>query len=269
MDVIRRAAIPIVFVIILSTFPASIGEDMSSPSKIPKLTDFTTPVLAPGESGDLNFTIQNRYSGKVVNLTLTAEIYKYATLTESRTVDAKFQDAPRIEYQGRDYGTVFPILLGSLATGEKMDVRFKILTSQATPHGDLFNSAAYMLRTSIFFEYKQTNDTKTYRMSSRGYISDPDWENATRGGGLNITYIKAKYQIDAIIPETSFTVRDPMPFWPLFILIGMAVLFGALGVVFYLHEAHGHFPTLDKRLKEWSGKLRKARRPPKKRKDQS
>ena len=266
----RGLALVISISMLLCAVPTVTGEDISSPSKIPKLSDFGTPVLAPGESGDLNFTVQNRYSGKIMNLTLAIEIYKYATLSESRIVDAQFPDPPRISYMGRDYGTKLSpaILIGSLMNGVKVEVRFTMHTTTATPHGSLFDNAAYFVRTSIAFEYTQGNATTSHKMLSRGYFSDPDWENATRGGGLNITYLKTRYGIDAIVPETSFTVREPVPSWPLYLLIGLAAFFGLLAMVFYLHEAHGYFPTLDKRLQQWSGKLRKGRRPPKKRKDE-
>jgi hypothetical protein len=270
MNLSRGLTFALAISILLATLPIASGDDISSPSKIPKFGDFTTPVLAPGESGDLNFTIQNRYSGKLLNLTLAIEIYKYATLSESKVVNAQFPDPPRISYMGREYGTKLdpPILVGSLVSGVKIEVRFTIHTSKSTPHGSLFDNAAYFVRTSIVFEYTQANVTSSHKMMSRGYFSDPDWENATRGGGLNITYLRARYGVDAIVPETSFTVREPIPSWPLYILIGLAALFGVLAIVFYMHETHGYFPTLDKRLQQWSGKLRKGRRPPKKRKDE-
>jgi len=266
----RVLAIAAILSLALSSLPASRADDISNPAKMPLFDNFTTPVLAPGESGDINFTIKDRYADKIINLTLGVEVYKYATLSESRDVDARFADPPRISYMGRDYGSKLdpPILVGSLPPGQRVEVRFTVHTSQSTPHGDLFNSASYNVRFRIDFEYMQAGVTGKHKMLSRGYISDPDWENATRGGGLNITYLKTRYGMDALITETSFTVREPMPLWPLFLLVGLAVLFGVLGAVFYLHETHGYFPTLDQRLKEWSGKLRKTRGPPKKRKDE-
>jgi len=259
-------------ILALVTHMSSIaGEDMSNPGKIPRLGDFTTPVLSPGESGDLNFTITNRYSGKILNLTLGLEIYKYATLRESRMIDSTFSDPPTLTYLGREYGTklVPEVLLGALSSGTKLGVVFTIHTKKSTPHGSVFDNAAYFVRISIRFEYTEGNQTSSYKMMSRGYFSDSDWENATRGGGLNLTYLKTRYGVDAIIPETSFTVREPVPAWPLYLLIFLAGLFGVLAIIFYLHETHGYFPSLDKRLKEWSGKLRKVRRLPEKGKNKS
>lgn len=263
---LRALPVMLAALLVASSMPGGTGEDISSPSRIPRFTDFTTPVLAPGESGRLNFTVENRYADTIHDLTLHAEIYRYATLEGSREVDLSFTSPPRMEYLGRDEGTSTSIALGSLAPGDRIALVFTIVTSENTPHGSLFDNAAYFVRFAIDFRYPDGNGSLSgYRMISRGYISDADWEAATRDGGLNLTLIRERYNASAIIPETSFTVREPIPLWPLFLLVGLAVLFGTLGTIFYLHEEHGRFPWLDKRLKQWSGKLRKARGLPQKR----
>ena len=48
------------------------------------LTGFGTPTLTPGESGTFSFKLFNPYPGFMVNVTLTADIYKYATSNEAR-----------------------------------------------------------------------------------------------------------------------------------------------------------------------------------------
>jgi hypothetical protein len=56
-------------------------------------------------------------------------------------------------------------------------------------------------------------------------------------GGINITYLG----VDGILVDTSFSVKKPMPMWPLALLIGLTILFLALAVVFYLvEEEKGH-----------------------------
>ena len=116
----------------------------------------------------------------------------------------------------------------------------------------------YFVRHKITFTYLPEGDSlqQGFAMLSRGYYSSEQWEG--------FDYSNLYYQLDGssgIIPDSSFSVKDPVPLWPLAALIGLCVLFGALAVVFYLAEEHGEqYPRLKKALQYWSGKFEQRRR---------
>jgi hypothetical protein len=152
-------------------------------------------------------------------------------------------------------------------------LRFDVHTSAATPHGSLFDPAAYFVRISLEFTHSRTvagklNETR-YKLISRGFITDADWEAANRGPSLDIKAISVNYStpglgyldVIGIVPETSFTVREPFPLWPLGVVASLAVFTGILGIMLWMNEAHGSFPWLRAGLDRLQGKVRKRVRP--------
>jgi len=108
------------------------------------------------------------------------------------------------------------------------------------------------------FDYNGTH----LLMKSRGYFTNKAWDNATTNvngsravGGINLTMLA----VDGILPDSSFSVKEPIPMWPLALLIGLTIFFGAMALMFYLVEEKGH-PKLKERFYKGSGKLKQARR---------
>ena len=95
-------------------------------------------------------------------------------------------------------------------------------------------------------------------VKSRGYFTNAQWEAATDQlnlnqsiGGINITYLG----VDGILVDTSFSVKKPMPMWPLALLIGLTVLFAVLAVVLYLVEEEKGNIKLKKMFFPQAGKV--------------
>src|SRR5438094_7376937 len=60
-----------------------------------------SPELAPGDSGRFEFYFNSTYSEPMYNVTLTASIYRYATIDESILIDASWPYAyPKIGETG-------------------------------------------------------------------------------------------------------------------------------------------------------------------------
>ncbi|HLF07252.1 MAG TPA: hypothetical protein VI893_08795 [Thermoplasmata archaeon] len=253
------------------------------PGQIPFLSGFSTPALAPGESGTLNFSLRNRYADATVrDFVVGVEVYKYATRDSSSPVDGSSADAPAICVEARpraqcttaDRVGGYPDLPPNTFP---VHLRFDVHSSPETLHGSLFDPAAYFVRISLEFTHSKSvagklNETR-YKLISRGFVTDADWEKANDGPGLDMEMISKNYStpglgyldVIGIIPETSFTVREPFPLWPLAILIGLAALTGILGVMLWMHESRGSFPWLRAALDRGAGKMRK-RMPPRPRK---
>jgi len=234
--------------VLLLALPVSAEENLSAPNKIPDLSDFKAPQIVPGSSGGYQFSVRNRYNGTLENASLTIEVYKWATLEDAKDI-GKVSDPPEISEGARQGYTAPPFSLGpNQTTTEKITIS----TSKSTPQG------TYFVRQMMQFDYNGTH----LLMKSRGYFSNKEWDNATTNvngsravGGINLTLLG----VDGILPDSSFSVKEPIPMWPLALLIGLTIFFGALALVFYLLEEKGH-PKLKERFYKGSGKLKQARR---------
>ena len=234
--------------LLLVAMPASAEENLSAPNKIPDLSGFKTPQIVPGSSGGYQFSVRNRYNGTLENATLTIEIYKWATLEEAKDI-GRISDPPEIS-EGVRQGYTAPAF--SLGPNQTFAVKISIGTSKSTPQGTFF------VRQMMQFGYNGTH----LLMKSRGYFTNKEWDNATTNangsravGGINLTMLA----VDGILPDSSFSVKEPIPMWPLALLIGLTIFFGAMALMFYLVEEKGH-PKLKERFYKGSGKLKQARR---------
>ncbi len=223
---------------------------LRAPNRVPDLGDFTTPVIRPGEKGTYNFTIENRYEDTMSNVKVHVEIYMWATIEEAKAVDKVDEPLPYFEATGEQAWEDDDI--GDVEPGERIDVRLVIRTDEDALKG------TYFVRHRVTFTYLPSGESlgQGFVMSSRGFYSKEQWEG--------FDYTNLYYQLDrsaGIIPDSSFSVKDPVPAWPLATLIFLCALFGVLAVVFYLAEEHGdRYPRLKKALQYWSGKLEQRRR---------
>ena len=247
-DMDLKAPAAALLLLALTAFPAAADENLSAPNRIPDLADFRTPQIVPGGSGGYQFTVRNRYNGTFDNASLTVEIYKWATLEEARDIEHVFSP-PRIsEGAGQSYTAA----ISSLGPNQTYSLKIAISSSKSTPQG------TYFVRHGIQFDYNGSH----LLMKSRGFFSNRLWDNATTNqngsravGGINLTMLG----VDGILPDSSFSVKEPIPMWPLALLVGLTILFGALALVYYLMDEKGH-PLLKKRFYKSAGKLKQARR---------
>lgn len=207
---------------------------VSQPNLVPDFGDFTTPVIRPGEGGTYNFTITNRYDQEITGVTVTVEVYMWATIEESSSIVDLDGPVPKVEGD-TSYTETFP----SIPSGGSVPVKLKFKTSGDTPKG------TYFVRHRIEFTYGDQD----FRMDSRGHYTWDEWEG--------FDYSNLHYQLGTagIVPDSSFSVKDPVPLWPLATLIALCVLFGSLAVVFYLAEEHGEqYPRLKRGLQRLTGR---------------
>jgi hypothetical protein len=216
---------------------------ISNPGNIPFLDNFDTPQLKPGERGGFDFSIENRYNYDMTNVTLTAGIYAVASpyfYDEIRDV----RNPPKIN----DLGIETDFYLGTIENESTIWVNFTINSFSDTTQG------TYFVRFQLTFAYNNTD----YKMQSRGYFSDSEWESAISNatdedhGEVDLSILG----VDGIIPDSSFKVQDPIPIWPLYVcIIPLAVMLAILAVLFYMQEQHNMFPWLDQGFKYWTGKF--------------
>ncbi len=218
------------------------------------LSDFSTPIIRPGNEGNLEFNLTNPYGFEIENVILTTEIYGYADLDEERDI-SEIDDPPVFRITddtrrslGRDV----------ISSERELPQRFTIRTTDDTEEG------VYFVRFKLEFRYSEEGNESL--MKSKGYFTDSEWENATKrpgrtdepyyAGSINITQLG----VNGIIPDSSFTVKTPIPRWPQYLLGGLAAFFGIFAVMLYMQEEYNSFPWLEDILDHWSGKFNQFRR---------
>jgi hypothetical protein len=236
---------------------STVQEYVKDPAAIPRFKNYTTPTIEPGSSGTLSFVIENRYNNATEQTVLTIELYELGTIKYSKLI-GDVKNPPRIGESGNMQRLV--MTLNRVESNKPLVKEFTIRTSSDTEEG------TYFVRFNLTFNF---NGTK-YTMLSRGYYSDADWEFATKNPGgdesnINMSYLYIHYNSIAIIPDTAFSVKSPIPMWPFYLLVALTIMFAALAVVFYLQEEYNKFPRLEKALQKWTGKFYQRRRLLKKR----
>jgi hypothetical protein len=224
------------------------------------LDDFHTPVIVPGGNGVFSLSVNNpdpiNLTGDMTYVSLNISIYQYATLEESRMVSDIANPPQIIE---ADQAVEYQIENLTISPGNQYDLIFTISTQTGTPHGSYFSQSTYFVRFWLEFEYEGVN----YTMVSRGYFNDEQWHNLTETesgpGDVNQTYLR-ELGFDGIIPDSSFSVKQPIPIWPFYLLIGITAFVGILATCLYILDNPGKYPKFERKLLRINGWLIQLRR---------
>ncbi len=281
-QMVFRSVVALLALTLLLVPPSGADWDpyVSHPGYIPDFHNFTTPQLVPGESSPLTLEVTNRYAEPLENVVVSMEIYMRADIESSEIIDAVAADArPRItegcwirlsngegECDAAPAGQRATFSPGTLTTGETVRFSTDIQSTEerswlrCTLLGSRCDTGTtegtYFVRFMLDFDHNGT----TRSMLSRGHWSMAEWETATTDvpdgapGNINLTVLG----VDGVIPDSSFAVKVPIPKWPLYVMIGLTVMFAGLTVVFYLEE-EGTYPKLNKWLQQQRGKLNQLR----------
>lgn len=243
-------------------------EDPRNPGLVNKLVNvFDTPGLPnvglkPGDKGEFKIQIVNPYEGNMTNIVFNASIYSYATLEEIQDVTSAWttpfvEESSSIEYSLQPF---------NLNTSEDRNVTFTIVTSYDTPHGGAFTQSTYFMRLQLEFDYTNLTGTEHLIMKSPGHFSTEVWMEATRTpeesdepyyrGMVNLTYLREQTgQIDGILPDSSFSLKEQIPVWPFYAVIALMIISGFLAFMFYLEEKPGTWPWMERRWLGFKGKI--------------
>jgi len=258
--------------------PPTTAEDWGAVGKVTKLMSVkASPELAPGDSGRFEFYLNSTYTEAMINVTLTASIYRYATIDESIAVDSSWPYAyPKIAETGT---RAWSWTASRVDPGSRL-MNFTVVTaadSHDMPHGSIFSQSSYFVRFSVDFEGNVSGTLTPFRLASRGFFTDAQWNLATSAnstnpctppscrGNVNLTVLG----VDGVLPDSAFGVKEPIPRWPFYLLIGLAALFLVLAFLFWVEENPGSYPRVEASWARTRGRLARTfapirrRRPPK------
>ncbi len=197
-----RKILAVIILILLLFIQGVEGEDyISNPSNIPliEISKLPSPLNASDDSF-LNFSIENRYEKDMSNITLTVEVFEYATKDENIPIN----ELSHPPFLGNELIYIHEIQ--NLANGTQEYIQIPVTSAANTKKG------VYFMRTQLAFTYENTS----YTMKSKSHFSIEDWASATRAplsdneeelyysGKVSITYL----DVDGIIPDSSFCVED-------------------------------------------------------------
>ncbi|MGQ0796264.1 MAG: hypothetical protein ACT4OI_00130 [Methanobacteriota archaeon] len=233
------------------------------------LSVIDTPQLAPGERGSFRFEFNSTYDEPIVDVTLRAEIYMYATIEEAIPVDGNWsypypqiEESPGARSHTWNLGTVPPRTASAL--------NFTVATaadSRDMPHGSVFSQATYFVRFRVEFEGNVTGTLTPFVMASPGYFTRAQWEAARNltntdpcvppwcRGNVNLTILG----VDGIVPDSSFGVKEPIPQWPFYALVAGAVGFLVFAFLFWVEENPGAYPRVEVWWARTRGRLARLR----------
>lgn len=236
-----RRAVPWVL-LALMVLPAPVGgHGISDPIASVRVVGVeSTPQLAPGEAGDLSLVVTNPYPFAMANVTLGVEIHEYrvdAFPGGLRETPVRQLASPPVFDASGD--PALRLTVGTLDHESRVEFRHRIVTDTDTPGGGYFTQGTYLIRFRVAFDYE---GGQTGLLLSPGHFSPEEWAYATRPdradaereayhyeGDLNLSHLSAAYgsEVDGVLIDTGFGVKDPLPIWPFQLLaVGSAAAFG-------------------------------------------
>jgi len=246
------AAVLAVVCLLAPTVMAESMEEIIRPSHVPRFEFISMGNgVEPGATAVYGFDLRNRYNASMENVTVTVEIYMWATQEEARPV-AQVARPPWFEASGGLGRThVFP----AIGTNATVEVRETVRAARDTPEG------IYFTRHTVEFDYANFTQgpfdppqTRHFVMKSRGYFTQAEFES------INYSDLEgslAALNISGIVPDSSLSVKSPVPLWPLALVVAAAAATGGLAYASYLADMHPQrYPRLKRQLLRWSGALR-------------
>ena len=234
---------------------------IGDPGQVPNFHNFSTPSMPPGTTGQLEFTITNRYyfntDNTMTNVRLKVNIYEYSTLEDHKAIE-DISNAPKITGGGSallaitDKSLTAEFYWPILAQNQSITVTLDLKSYPDTPEGRYF----------IWMHLNFSFSGIYLDMKSRGHFTDEQWARA----GENITtevedrLIVGRLDmdelgVDGVVPDTSFRVLEPIALWPFFTCIGLAVTFLILAVVFFYMDEKGKFPRVKAKIDRLGEKI--------------
>jgi hypothetical protein len=206
---------------------------------------------------------------------LNASIYRYATIDESVPVDSTWPYAyPRITESTGSDPREWVWTAATVAPGAVNLLNFTVITAASgddMPHGSVFSQSSYFLRFWLEFTGNVSGNLTRFRMVSPGFFTTAEWNASVVPstdpcnppdcwGHLNVTMLAGFLgvdRIDGIIPDSGFGVKEPIPRWPFYTLIGVSALLVVLAFLFWTEEHPGAYPRVEAWWARQRGRFRR------------
>jgi len=203
----------------------------SEPILVNKLvTHVESPTFAPGNPAVFSFLLTNPFPYNISEIEVIAQ--PYLLVYENGDTDwSGLVDPPTMINATANSST---IEIASLASQGNVSVSWSIFTTSSTSRGSMFAQSVYLVKLALSFDVSG----KRISYTSRGYFTDDQWNILTGTANRDPTKFNTTYLMglgySGIIPDASFIVRDEIPLWPAFAIVGVACVTGTLATYNYL-----------------------------------
>jgi hypothetical protein len=186
------------------------------------LSNLTVPVMAPGSSGNLAWTLHDPLRGTLAQVVVRFEVYAFNAYPGNATSRVGAGPAPELSSGNGSFGASASWAIGSMGAGTFQSGSTSILVPSGTAFGD------YAVRCSLLFTVNGT----AYYLASRGYFSASAWSYATNGSqaptGLPTLNV-SRLNVSGVVPETAVTVLATSGTLWIYGLLGGAIVAAGIG----------------------------------------
>jgi hypothetical protein len=189
------------------------------------LGNLSAPMLSPGQSGSIGYSVVDPLSSALATTVLTFEVYAFNAFPGNATSTVPVAGAPVLTNATASAAAV-TIAIGSVAPGAKVTGSVGVSTSASTPSG------AFAVRTQLEF----TSGGAAYRLASRGWFTAAQWEAATELPNGTATLNLTALGVSGVLPETAIVVASSTFPWVLAGVAAGGVAFVGLGAWFYFRR---------------------------------
>ncbi len=227
--IVGRIAVVAVVLILLLAMPSPVRAAPYPPLPIGDgailLGNLSGPVLAPGASGKISFSVVDPLTASLAGATLTLAVYAFNAFPGNATSTVPVSGAPLLSNATSSAAQV-TVPVGALAPGARYVGQVGVATSSTTPVG------AFAVRTELDF----TANGTAYRLQSRGWFTAGQWAAATQGSNGTATLNLSVLGVSGVLPETSVVVASSTFPWILAGLAAGGTILVGLGAWFYFRR---------------------------------
>ena len=194
------------------------------------LGNLSGPTLAPGDSGNLRFTVSDPLVGPISSVVLTLEVYAFNAFPGNATSTVPVAGAPALTTESSS-GAWANVSVGSLAPGATYSGSVGVVTASSTPAG------AFAVRSALAFTLS-SNGT-AYRLESRGWFTAAVWSAATTLPNGSVTLNLSVLGVSGVTPETTIYVASSSWDWVLGAVVAAGLVLVGAGAYVYFRRGPG------------------------------
>jgi hypothetical protein len=196
------------------------------------LSNLSLPVMAPGSSGTLTWTVHDPLGSAIDQVVLRFEVYAFNAYPGNATSGVGPGPAPGLSNGTGSFGATASYSLGSLGPGTRQSGSTDVIVPSGAALGD------YAVRSSLRFAVNGTG----YYLASRGFFSASSWSYATNGShaptGLPTLNV-SRLNVSGVVPETAVTVLIPSANWWIYGLLVGAIVAAGIGGYYGVRRGPG------------------------------
>lgn len=192
--------------------------------------NLSAPTLGTASSGSLTFTVSNPLSSAIDSVLVTFDVYAFNGFPGNDTSTAPVAGAPVLTLPSSS-GAYANLTVGTIGAHGRVGGSVGVATSASTPAGD------FAVRIALSFDLA-TNGT-AYRLASRGWFSEAQWQAATELPNGSATLNLSVLGVSGVLPETAVYVETSSWDWLLGGLLAAAIVLVGAGAWVYFRKGPG------------------------------